>query len=83
MKISKPEKDIPLPKHRNAKYPFDQLTPGDSFLITIEDGEDREKVLRKVQCACASKSIYEFETGHKREYVVRRVDKDLRVWRIT
>lgn len=75
------ESGIPIPPRaggtgRPSKYPFDQLKPGDSFLVPHHDGNPVVTVRRM---AAAVKGAAK-RTGWK--FTTRRLSEGLRVWRV-
>jgi len=80
----KVEKNIPIPhtKRENAvnKYPFDQLEPGDSFLMPIHFTGEKEadKKAKPRSTGVVSYAAHKY----KHKYATRLVEGGRRVWRI-
>lgn len=66
------DKNIPLPTSgRNAKYPFADMKPGDSFLST---DPAKEAATRRAASVWADRN--------NAKMTCRKVDGGLRVWRV-
>lgn len=80
----KVEKNIPIPHTRRSgaidRYPFDQLEPGDSFLIPLHlTGEKEADNKTKLR----STGVVSYATHkYKHKYATRLVEGGRRVWRI-
>jgi hypothetical protein len=64
------ETDIPIPAA--TRYPFAQLTPGQSVLFPCADAPDRRK---------ARKAAYRLAEYHGWKITVRSLPDGVRVWR--
>lgn len=78
------EDGIPIPARRGTprgpstgklKYPFDELEPGQSFLVTEKNAAERNKVRGRL-----SGSAMRFRD---REFAIRSVADGVRVWRVS
>jgi len=78
MEIGKIEKNIPIPKMRNSKYPWSNMSVGDSILIPV--GEDEQLVIIRNR---VSKSIhkYNMRTGKKFRSMSIPKENAVKVWR--
>lgn len=66
------EKDVPVKKRGDAKYPLEKLEVNDSFLIPLKDLEDNTQ--QSVLTIAKQKNI---------NITTRKTDQGLRVWRIS
>jgi hypothetical protein len=69
------DKNYPLPIDREygkRKYPFAQLQPGESVLYPCETVETKK----------VSTAAYRVAKYHNWQFIVRRVESGVRVWRI-
>jgi hypothetical protein len=64
------ETNVPIPSAR--KYPFAQLQPGESVLYPCETVETKK----------VSTAAYRVAKYHNWQFIVRRVNEGVRVWRI-
>ena len=71
------EKGVPELPFQRSKYPFADMTPGDSFLIPVPEAAHRHAVQAKAGAACRA---WGGRNGGK--YVSRQVDGGVRIWRI-
>lgn len=76
------ESGIPVPPRvggggRPGKYPFEHMTPGDSFLVTYQDGQPPAHAARRLASATKGASK---RTGFK--FTTRRLKDGVRVWRV-
>lgn len=70
------EAGVPLPKQRRrySAYPFAELAIGDSFIVPQDpDGSPPVRVFTQV---------YAWSRRDGRQFMARRVDGGIRVWRI-
>jgi len=70
------EKNIPIPKSKNI-YPFSEMEIGDSFLITMQDGDVRDKFRARIAAA-----IFSAHKNTERRFTSRLAGNDLRIWRL-
>lgn len=81
------EADVPVPAraapNRDAKYPFNQMEVGQSFLVPLT-GEDNDvnRIRRRMNSACgtAQRRIRK-TTGNEVRFTSRTVTEGVRVWR--
>lgn len=71
------DKDIPIPDKRPSKYPFAEMSVGDSFFVAADKAPSK-RVSTAVGNA-AERGI----GGSDRSYTVRRVDGGTRCWRVS
>lgn len=65
------EKDVPVPRHLNVKYPFEKMEIGDSFTES----------LKKRNRIASAAMTYGLRNDVK--FTVRKINDDtLRVWRV-
>jgi hypothetical protein len=70
------EKNIPVTSGKMlAKYPFNDLEIGDSFLIPSSDDDVRD---RRRASAAVQRQTHVIKRG---KYVTRRVEGGIRIWR--
>lgn len=70
------EGDIPVPKPAH-KYPFNNLTVGQSFMVPYED-EERTLISNRVCTAARSAA-----RTHTMKFTTRRTNIGVRVWRVS
>lgn len=77
------EKGVPLvPRRatdgRGPRYPWADLTVGDSFLSPTPEGCSLQRLQRRISNLCA----YQARTNPGRKFVTRQVEGGVRVWRV-
>lgn len=77
------DKSIPMPQRtRIAKYPFAEMSVGDSFLVPVDFEELLPKTLRRMTAAktIASANLRK-SRDDKTAFIVSEVPEGVRVWR--
>lgn len=79
MKIGTIEKDVKIPEvHSKIKYPWPEMSVGDSVLIQAEKGEKLYNLKRKVG---PSARYYGEKTGKVFKTLIDHGEGGVRVWR--
>jgi len=68
------EKDIPIPKNRRRKYPFDKMKVGDSFYV--KDERDPSNIVSSL-CGCVRIKRYA-----DKKFRTQIENGGVRIWRI-
>jgi hypothetical protein len=79
MTAIKIEKNVPIPKstagrRKQARYPFAEMSVGDSFLVRCKEERDVQRIRGVVQA-------YSVRTGWK--FKTRSVEGGIRVWLVS
>lgn len=83
MEEFKIDKDVPKPlkrsKGKKANYPFDKMEVGDSFFVSIKEGDN----ISKVQALVASSAkYYVLRNRLDVKFSTRTMVGGVRIWRI-
>ncbi len=80
MKIGNIEKKVPIPEvHSRIRYPWPEMSVGDSVLLKADEGENLNQMKRKIG---PSARYYGVKTGKQYKALVDHDGKGVRVWRV-
>ena len=86
LRITKIKADVPIPKKQlferkstfgKSRYPFTELKVGESFSIIIENSKRVSNYMGSYVTALKRKKIL----PESRKFVIRKLEKEVRVWR--